>query len=453
VHKKLFSFPNLLLATVAVPTLLFGAVESWALLLTGILVAIAFVVFAWHVEGNALRNAKQVFFCSSALVAYAIFQLIPLPLSFIGWLHSSLTQLISLPPATAFESSDLALQVPATHSISIYPFATEMELSRLAMYLMVFLAASFGIQSREDLYRMVRILAIFGFMLAFFALAQKALWNDKLYWLREISDRGSPFGPFVNKNHFAGWMAMVAPLSFSVLLLSRSYDRRLLYGFFALVMSITIFFSLSRGGILSFLAGALTLGCITFWTTPSRKKLLPVFVFLGALLAYLLYLGASPIIQRFAQADLAQNERFTVWQASIIAFRDFPIFGAGLGTYQHVFPAHKPLGVRMFYQHAHNDYVELLVELGVIGMALLVLLLFTAGQALLRGEWDERESHLKAGFVASLVSMVVFSAFDFNLHIPSNAILFSLIAGMAVALGRLQLTGSRRKIIVRERPA
>ena len=441
-HKEFFSFPNLLLATVVVPTLLFGAVEPWALVITGILVATTFVVFAWHLEGHALRDAKPLLFCASALVAYGLFQLTPLPLSIIGWLHSSLAQLISLPAAAASDGSGLAIQVPAVHSISVYPFATEMELSRLAMYLMVFLAASFGIQSREEIYRMVRILAIFGFAVALFALAQKALWNDKLYWFREISGRGNPFGPFVNKNHFAGWMAMVAPLAFSVLLLSRSHDRRILYGFFALVMSITIFFSLSRSGIVSFFAGALTLGCITFWTTPSRKRLLPVFVFLGALLAHLLYLGVNPIIQRFTQADLTQNERFTVWQASITAFRDFPIFGAGLGTYQYVFPAYKPLGIRMFYQHAHNDYVELLVELGAIGVALLVLLLFTAGQTILRGEWDERESYLKAGFVASLVSMAVFSIFDFNLHIPSNAILFSLIAGMAVAFNR---TGHERR--------
>ena len=432
----------MLLATVVVPTLLFGAVESWALALTGILVAIVFTVFAWHVKGDALLSAKPLFFCAAALVAYGLFQLLPLPLSLIGWLHSSLAQLISLPSATAPEGNSLAIQVPAAHSISIYPFATEMELSRLAMYLMVFLAAAFGIESREDLYHMVRVLAIFGFVLAFFALAQKALWNGKLYWLREISDKGNPFGPFVNKNHFAGWMAMVAPLSFSVLLLSRSHDRRLLYGFFALVMSVALFFSLSRSGILSFLAGALTLGCITFWITPSKKRLLPVFAFLAALLACLLYLGANPIIQRFAQADLTQNERFKVWQASIIAFRDFPVFGSGLGTYQYLFPAYKPLGIRMFYQHAHNDYVEMLVELGLLGVSLLIPFLFLAGRTILRGEWDERESHLKAGFVASLVGMAVFSVFDFNLHIPSNAILFSLIAGMAVAFNR---TGQVRR--------
>jgi hypothetical protein len=130
VRKKLFRLSNLLLATVAVPTVLFGAVESWALALTGILTAIAFVSFVWRVESLTLRDAMPLFFCAAALVAYIVFQLIPLPLSLIGWLHSSFTQFIALPPGTASESIDLAIQVPAAHSISIYPFATEMELSR-----------------------------------------------------------------------------------------------------------------------------------------------------------------------------------------------------------------------------------------------------------------------------------------------------------------------------------
>jgi hypothetical protein len=105
----------------------------------------------------------------------------------------------------------------------------------------------------------------------------------------------------------------------------------------------------------------------------------------------------------------------------------------------------------MFYQHA--TMITELLGAWRGWSSVLLLLIFMAGRAILRGDWDEREAQLKAGLVASLVSMAVFSIFDFNLHVPSNAILFSLIAGMAVALGRLQRTPSPRKGIIRERSA
>jgi O-antigen ligase len=328
-----------------------------------------------------------------------------------------------------------------------------MELSRLTIYFMIFLMAAFGPRTHEQVHSVLRMLAIFGFVLALFAVTQRATWNGKLYWVRELSyNRGNPLGPFVNKNHFAGWMCMVAPLSFGIGLMSRSMSRRIRYVFFAVVMAITIFFSLSRGGIISFLLGTIILTLIVVWGASSKKSLIPVLSFVIALLGYLIYLGVSPIIQRFAQSGISSHERLLVWSASMTAFRDFPLFGAGLGTFQHIFPMYKPDGITMFYQHAHNDYIEILLELGIIGALLVLLFLGHAGKHILYVRWRGRERYLKAAFVASLVSIAVFSLFDFNLHIPSNAILLSFILGLAVAMSRLERMADRKELILRERP-
>jgi O-antigen ligase len=134
------------------------------------------------------------------------------------------------------------------------------------------------------------------------------------------------------------------------------------------------------------------------------------------------------------------------------AFRYFPLFGTGLGTFQHIFPMYKPDGIIMFYQHAHNDYVEILLEFGIIGAFLMLVFLGLAGRHILCVRWRGRERYLKAAFVASLASMGVFSLFDFNLHIPSNAILLSFILGLAVATSRLEQKADRKKLILRERP-
>jgi len=305
--------------------------------------------------------------------------------------------------------------------------------------------AAFGLRTHEQIRSALRILAIFGFALALFAVVQKATWNGKLYWVRELGIRDNPFGPFVNKNHFAGWMCMVAPLSFGIGFTSRSMSRKIRYIFFSIVMAITIFFSLSRGGIISFLVGATILVSLIVWDSPSKKRLFPIFSFVIALFVYLIYLGASPIIQRFAESGISSHERLLVWSASLTAFSYFPVFGTGLGTFQYVFPMYKPYGIAMFYQHAHNDYIEILLEFGIIGALVVTSFLSFIGKIILDVRWRGREKYLKAAFVASLVSIGVFSLFDFNLHVPSNAILLSFILGLTVAMNRLEGKAHERK--------
>jgi O-antigen ligase len=436
--------PYVLLVILIFSALSFGAVEPWSLAVTGILTAVAFCISALRWEGCAGEAAFRRFSVWGAiLIAYGLFQLSPLPLRLLGTIHPTLLRLVSIPGAAA---SLLATgknfapveEAPAFHAVSIYPFATEMELSRLTIYFMIFLMAAFGPRTHEQIHSALRVLAIFGFVLALFAVTQKATWNGKLYWIRELGNRGNPFGPFVNRNHFAGWMCMVAPLSFGIGFMSRSMSRRIRYIFFAVVMAITTFFSLSRGGIVSFLVGTIILAVFIVSDSSSRKRLVPIFSFVVALFIYLIYLGLSPVVQRFTQSGISSHERLLVWSASLTAFADFPVFGTGLGTFQHVFPIYKPDGIEMFYQHAHNDYIEILLEFGIIGVLLVTLFLGFAGKYILTIRWRGREKYLKAAFVASLVSMGVFSLFDFNLHVPSNAILLSFILGLAVAMSRLE---------------
>jgi O-antigen ligase len=453
---KIQSASYVLLGIVVFSSLSFGAVEPWSLAVTGILTAVAFSVFVARWQGLTDEPAFIRFFILGAIVVvYGLFQLLPLPLRWLSAIHPTLLQLVSMPGAAvnllaSGQGLTLVGEVPSFHPVTVYPFATEMELARLTICLMIFLMAAFGPRTHEHVHSVLRILAIVGFVLALFAVTQKATWNGKLYWVRELGIRGNPFGPFVNRNHFAGWMCMVAPLSFGIGLLSRSISRRIRYIFFAVVMALTIFFSLSRGGMVSFLAGTIVLALITLWRVPSKKSLIPILSFVIGLFVYLIYVGMSPIIERFVQSGVSSHERLSVWFASLTAFRDFPIFGSGLGTFQHVFPAYKLDGIEMFYQHAHNDYIEMLLELGIIGALVGLFCLGAAGKTILNVRWRGREGYLKAAFVASFTSIAVFGLFDFNLHIPSNAILLSFISGLAVAMSRLEKRTALRRAVLQK---
>jgi hypothetical protein len=453
-HLDVLTVPIFLLAIVIFSTLSFGAVEPWSIAMTGILTAVTFSIFAVSrqdfADGALLKDCV---ICGALVIAYGLFQLVPLPLRWLGTIHPALVEILSIPKAATnllASGKDLAPPgaVPAFHAVSVYPFATEMELSRLGIYLMVFIMAAFGPRTHAQVYSVLRLLAVFGFILALFAVTQKATWNGRLYWIRELSlNRGNPFGPFVNRNHFAGWMCMVAPLSFGIGFISRSLGRRIRYIFFATVMATTIFFTLSRGGMISFFVGTVSLAVILWWTASSKTKLTPIAIFVLALFFSVIYIGASPVVQKFAQQGLSSSERLSVWSMSFAAFRDFPIFGTGLGTFQHVFPMYKPDGIEHFYQHAHNDYAELLFEQGIVGTVLSLLFMFVAVKVVLHNRWRGRTGQLKAAFAASLMSMAVFSFFDFNFHIPANGILFFFILGLAVALSRLEGEVARTKSV------
>jgi O-antigen ligase len=417
-----------LMAVVILSCLLFGAVESWSIALVSAFTAFAFISFAFTAgkDDFSFSGAKSLMLSMALCLLYLLFQMLPLPVSVLGALQERFREIVTLSPNS----------LPAFHSISVYPFATEMDFCRFLLYAMVFSAAAFGTKDWENAVRIIRALAVFGFLLALFGIIQRAAWNEKIYWFRELTQGGHPFGPFVNRNHFAGFVGMIIPLSLGIAFRSRQTEKKLMFGFFSVVMAIGIFFSLSRGGTISFFAGLMVFSFVSLTKGMSKKKLVPVFLFVLVLAVYLLSLGISPIIERFARTDVSGEDRFAVWQGTLSAFRDFPLFGSGLGTFQYVFRAYQPDGVTRYYDHAHNDYLELLLEAGVVGVLIAAVFFFFLFRIIMKAGWKGRDIYLGAGFFASITTIAFHSIIDFNLHIPSNAILFSLILGLAVATGK-----------------
>jgi len=414
-----------LIFIIILSTLLFGSVETWSIAVVGVLIALTFLFFivrlkSFHIGSPVL---KGLLFTMIGLSLYPVFQLIPLPFSIVSTASPEIKEIVTLSPHA----------IPLSHSISIYPFATETAFSRLLAYLMVFSIAVFGIQNRERLYRMLKVLAVFGFIVAVFGIIQHTAGNGKIYWFRELTHGGSPFGPFVNRNHFAGFIGMIIPLSLGVGLMTRSLEKKVMYTFFSITMTIALFFSLSRGGIVSFFSGIMVFIFVVFGKTYSVRRLVPVFLFILILASYILYLGITPIIDRFLQTDVSNEQRLLAWQGLLSALKDYPIFGSGLGTFQYIFKIYKPDGLYLYWDHAHNDYLELLLEVGIVGIIIIAIFFFFELKALFKTPWEDKETYLRAAFLSSITTIAVHSVVDFNLQIPSNAITFFLILGMAVS--------------------
>lgn len=429
-----------LVVVIVVSVLLFGSVESWAAGLVGSAIVIYFNVrlygfFIFNSAGSGPGAGQGVCKTGRAAVSWQG----AMVLSAAGFFLLVLLELAPLPPVLirALRPQGYGLigpfYSPAWHwrCLSVNAYETLLALIRFVIYCLVFLMAAHAGSDRRALKGTLSVLSLFGFALTMFAITQKSAGNGRIYWVRELREGGSMFGPFVNRDHFAGFMGMVFPLPLALALEARRMQKRAFYLFLALICAIGIIYSLSRGGIISFFIS----GLFFFFLAKRRgrgKPALYLTAFSAALLLCMLYFGLSPVMDRFGTEGLSPGTRFQVWGAALRAAWDFRWTGTGLGTFRDIFPLYNP-GIQRVFDFAHNDYINLAVETGLPG--LFIALVFFACFA--RGTYNYikryRTSFLTAGLVASVTYMLVHSFFDFNLHIPSNAITFAVIAGFAAS--------------------
>ena len=414
----------------------FGAVEIWSSTIVEVSVFTLFLLWFMFEDNPACvgndspsdnrRKMKYLFISLSLLLVYLFVQMLPLPSSILKYLS---------PHAYDLYAYYSVGKTPDMH-VSLYAYKTEVEFIRVLTYAAFFVLIAFSMKDIPVIENVIKALSFFGFVLAFFAILQMATWNGKLYWFREITG-SSPFGPFVNRNHYAGLIGMLTPLTLGLAFTRKSKEKQMLFGFFGLIMSVSLFLSLSRAGIMSFFAGIGSLSLFLSWSKIRSWKRWAVAAFLFVLCLYLLYVGIDPLIERFYKTDVTHEARTAVWGKTLFAFKDFFLTGSGLGTFVNVFPLYSSEPVESLYDHAHNDYLEYLLETGVIGFALLLFFFISFIRYVAAGGWSGKAGIIKISLLSSITTMTVHSAFDFNLHVPSNALMLSAIAGMSVAMSRI----------------
>ena len=321
-----------------------------------------------------------------------------------------------------------------------YAFLTRMEVLRLASYAILFFLAAQAFRKRADLSFLAWFLIVFCFAVSLLGIIQHFTSEGELYWMPSLTIRGDSFGPFVNRNHFAGFVELTLPVGLG-LMLFRGISSELLP--LATVLTIVpvgaLVLSGSRGGIIGF---ALELCVLAVLARTRRAGEGPRMIALAtvalAALAVVAWIGAGKAVQRFSTArqDLTMSRRSSMVRGAAGVFFAHPIKGAGLGTLVAVYPRYETLYDGYVVQHVHNDYMEALAETGVAGglcgLAFLWLLYREA-----RKGFEAERSHfgrgLRAGAIAAVVGLLLHSFIDFNLHIPSNALLFLLQAFLATS--------------------
>ena len=180
--------------------------------------------------------------------------------------------------------------------------------------------------------------------------------------------------------------------------------------------------------------------------------------FLAILLAMLVWIGGDRLMSRIASigpghTDLTGDLRTSINHDSLRMFIKRPVLGWGLGAFPVVYPEFRTFYTNFFVNAAHNDYLQLLVEMGLLGFATMIWLVVVVYRTAIKklDNWTgDITGAVTLACLLGLTGILVHSALDFNLQIPANAALFYVLCIVATAEPFAQ--PARKRKAVRTRP-
>jgi O-Antigen ligase len=429
-----------LVLLLACTTFLFAGSYTSSLVIPALIVAVLAAGYRPWGSGEP-STLHTVFFWIAAAMAV---QLVPLPAGIVDLLSPAdrrVWQALSMVPVRGPLplSTDLAQTVRALGvgggALLVFVLARQ-----------IFLGGGVRIAARG--------IATIGLVLAAVSLAQDATARGLIYWRWYPGEGAPPFGPFLNRNHFATWMVIAIPLCLGYLMAHTSvhqrnetpvatWQKRLMAALDArslwlaasiCLMLVGLVACLSRSGIVG-LVSALLLGAYL----RGRRTGTGAMTWGGG--ALVVALGAAAfrgsawqIFERFGAAGSASVYRMNIWRATAEVAGDFWLTGSGAGTLATVMLVYQRAPSLFRINSAHNHYLQVAAEGGLlvgIPVAVALALFVRASRDALVGD-DSGMYFLRAGAVSGLFGVAVQSIWEVGLTTPANAVLAALAAGIAV---------------------
>jgi O-antigen ligase len=369
------------------------------------------------------------------LHALVLLQLVPLPPGALK---------LASPGSFSFYNDPLLVPLAAWRPISVSPADTLRGLAFLAGFSL--LAVAVFRELGEGAWRRRLLLTVAGAGLAITVVAfLQAVSPEprKIYGLWRPRWDWAVFGPYVNRSHFAGYLVMATPLAigFALEALSRlraawATRRRgwLLLGesegttvarwaAAAMVLVAGLLASQSRGGVCAFALATLVM---PFVSSRERRRTALASSLLVAL--GVLWIGLGGVLSAF-EARGIRRSRLDLWRDMLPMVPRFPVFGDGWNAFATAFPWYQTVSKTDWIGEAHNDYLQVLIDGGVLGAALVAGLLFVVFRGALA---RAARSPLDLGLFGALLGLALHDLVDFNGQIPANAAAWVALAALAV---------------------
>lgn len=460
----------LLLGAVLFAAFAYGGTEPWSQQVVAVAVALAGVYTAGLVGAGVLRPVVSwVYVPIAAFGLLILLQVLPLPAGLVGVIspgtqHLRAEALADLGTASAGGDGWVTL--------SLLPAATWRDARLWVLVVAMFVVVLHAYRDEAGLRRLCVLLMLAGGAVAGFALYQNLLGGGGAYSGFDGAHENS--GPFLNHSHFGQFVNLGVGGAVGVVLMRlnrllrqhttfrgawRKLSRDPKYALVWVAASVVVvgllvvLLSLTRGGVVAALVAGAVVSGVLVWKgggggsvgrrTGAGSDKAALLVALGILVvAASLVVGFDAIYERLASlrdTEVAQGGRFEIVTDLWPAFLRYPLFGTGLGTFEFVFPGYDA-GVRSsLTTHAENEYVQLMLETGLLGVACIAAFVVMAGRA----AWTVLRSPRRSvdfaayGLCFGWLAILVHSASDFGQHVPAVAMLTAVTTAGLLALSAL----------------
>jgi len=436
--RWIFAFYLALLVWAPIPL---GSNRSWS---WAVLALWALLLALWWLAGfirgrNTYpvvpRESWPMLLCGLLWLAYVWLQLVPLPIAFLKLLS---------PQAARWHIAAAAPAAVGAAPLTLDAYATLGAACKSTAYLAFFALSLILLRERDRIRYAAYTLIASGVLQALYG---------ALVSLQSPGDVAS--GTFANRNHYAGYLTMCLSVGVGVLIASLSGERSQTWGRFfrdlmqwmitpkmalrlgLVVMVVALVLTRSRMGNSSFFISLLVSGVIGLLLAKrATKSMIILLISLVAIDVFIVgtYFGTRRVVERIAQTTVESEDRDEVARYAVNMWKDYPVFGSGLGSFPVVFPRYSGAGTQESYTHAHNDYLEFGAETGALGLALLGLMVAMSFGAALRAQYLRRDPLMRGLSFAAMMGMLalmIHSGVDFNLQIPANALTFMLLLAFA----------------------
>ncbi len=414
--------------------------EVWGYILAGI--AVVHLIRYRLPLPEAFRAARIVLILLTVNLGWILIQCIPLPLS---WL-----QIVS-PAAAELYSQSGVIQAPISldASTTFYQFQT-------AAFLLVFFCLTlYLINTKKRMKWLVYTVLISALIQVIYGSLMILTGVEHSFFIAKSalsSHIGSSTGTFTNRDHLAGYLEMALALGVGLMLSmlagkgsAQSWQRQigqwleLLLGpktrlrIVLILLCLGLVLTHSRGGNLGFFVSLGVASILFLLLARHKPRATAIFLISLVILDIAIigsWVGLSKVMNRLGQTTMQSEKRDDVYLATLPMIEDYSLTGIGAGNYFNTFPAYKPPQLHSYWNHAHNDYLEIMTEQGLIGFSLLagVVLcsLFFAIQ-ILRKRTNSFTLGMSFSSLMGITAILIHSSVDFNLQILTNSSMFVLL--------------------------
>ena len=426
------------------PLVAFGGVYGWA----AVPYVVACGLLALAQAGGIRRTRtgdRWLDLSLAGLVAGVWLQLLPLP--------ETVLTTISPETLTVIEAVRLAARDTTLRGVSIDPESTVWAGGLLTATVLLFLSARALFQCGGVRWS-VRMIAGLGIVFATLGLAQAASGTGAVYWWWEPLGEGTkPFGTFINRNHFATWVIMATPACFGYAIarlyvsatddpthhwaarLVSVFDGRALFLLLAgILMTVALMVNLSRSGMLGLAAATVFVLMVgSRQIDHRRRRWLGAYVAASAIIV-LVFANTSALVDRFTQTVANPSGRFAIWRETLPLIGDFWATGTGAGTYQTAMLVYQESDRVVYFNQAHNQYLQIAAEGGLLLSVPAAVALLSFLRLARRLIMSDRTAvfWIRIGAAGGLVAVVVQNLWETGLRMPANAALAAVLAAVVV---------------------